>query len=37
MAILEAQAAGLPVVAGNQRGVPDIVSPGEDRVVARTR
>lgn len=28
MALLEAQAAGLPVVAGNQRGVPDIVSPG---------
>ena len=28
MALLEAQAAGLPVVAGNQRGVPDIVVPG---------
>jgi glycosyltransferase involved in cell wall biosynthesis len=28
MALLEAQAAGLPVIAGNQRGVPDIVSPG---------
>lgn len=28
MALLEAQASGLPVVAGNQRGVPDIVSPG---------
>ncbi len=28
MALLEAQAAGRPVVAGNQRGVPDIVSPG---------
>ncbi len=28
MALLEAQAAGLPIVAGKQRGVPDIVSPG---------
>ncbi len=28
IALLEAQAAGLPVVAGKQRGVPDIVAPG---------
>ncbi|MDH3739503.1 MAG: glycosyltransferase family 4 protein [Alphaproteobacteria bacterium] len=28
MALLEAQAAGLPIVASKQRGVPDIVSPG---------
>ncbi len=28
IALLEAQAAGLPVVAGRQRGVPDIVAPG---------
>lgn len=28
MALLEAQAAGLPIVAGRQRGVPDIVSSG---------
>ncbi len=28
MALLEAQAAGLPIIAGKQRGVPDIVSPG---------
>ncbi len=28
MALLEAQAAGLPIVAGKQRGVPDIVSSG---------
>jgi len=28
MALLEAQAAGLPIVAGKQRGVPDIVSAG---------
>jgi glycosyltransferase involved in cell wall biosynthesis len=28
MSLLEAQAAGLPIVAGKQRGVPDIVSPG---------
>lgn len=28
MALLEAQAAGLPIVAGKQRGVPDIVGPG---------
>ena len=28
MALLEAQSAGLPVVAGDQRGVPDIVAPG---------
>jgi len=28
IALLEAQAAGLPVVAGKQRGVPDIVSSG---------
>lgn len=29
MAYLEAQAAGLPVVAGNERGVPDVVCHGE--------
>jgi len=42
MAILEAQAAGLPVVAGNLRGVPDIVGPasgiltppGDDAAIA---
>ena len=28
MALLEAQAAGLPIVASKQRGVPDIVSSG---------
>lgn len=28
MSLLEAQAAGLPIVAGKQRGVPDIVSSG---------
>ncbi len=28
MALLEAQAAGLPIIAGKQRGVPDIVSSG---------
>lgn len=28
MSLLEAQAAGLPIIAGKQRGVPDIVSPG---------
>ena len=28
IALLEAQAAGLPVIAGKQRGVPDIVAPG---------
>jgi len=28
IALLEAQAAGLPVIAGRQRGVPDIVAPG---------
>ena len=29
MALLEAQAAGLPVIAGNLRGVPDVVQDGE--------
>jgi glycosyltransferase involved in cell wall biosynthesis len=29
MALLEAQAAGLPVVAGNVRGVPEVVWEGE--------
>ncbi len=28
MSLLEAQAGGLPIIAGKQRGVPDIVSPG---------
>lgn len=28
IALLEAQAAGLPVIAGKERGVPDIVAPG---------
>lgn len=28
MSLLEAQAAGLPIIASKQRGVPDIVSPG---------
>ena len=29
MAFLEAQAAGLPVIAGRHRGVPDVVKDGE--------
>jgi glycosyltransferase involved in cell wall biosynthesis len=33
MALLEAQAAGLPVVAGRQRGVPDVVSEAGGRLV----
>jgi glycosyltransferase involved in cell wall biosynthesis len=33
MAMLEAQAAGLPVVAGNTRGVPDVVVDGETGVL----
>jgi glycosyltransferase involved in cell wall biosynthesis len=33
MAMLEAQAAGLPVVAGNWRGVPEVVADGETGVL----
>jgi glycosyltransferase involved in cell wall biosynthesis len=33
MALLEAQAAGLPVVAGHTRGVPDVVADGETGVL----
>jgi glycosyltransferase involved in cell wall biosynthesis len=33
MALLEAQAAGLPVLAGNARGVPDVVLDGETGVL----
>ena len=34
MALLEAQAAGLPVVAGGERGVPDVVQDGETALLA---
>lgn len=35
MALLEAQAAGLPVIAGNVGGVPDIVRDGETGILTR--
>ncbi len=35
MALLEAQAAGLPVVAGRERGVPDVVRHGETGILTR--
>jgi glycosyltransferase involved in cell wall biosynthesis len=35
MALLEAQAAGLPVVAGNVRGVPEVVHHGETGLLVR--
>ena len=35
MALLEAQAAGLAVVAGNERGVPDVVRDGESGLLTR--
>src|SRR5690606_33039085 len=34
MALLEAQGAGLPVVAGRERGVPDVVLEGETALLA---
>lgn len=37
MAFLEAQAAGCPVVAGNERGVPDVVQDGTTALLGPPR